>query len=195
MFKLENNAVKNSILSFTFFNLSNNFNKKEKSKILNLESTETIDRINFTESKTTLSTNQFHLIDNINDNVIVYLFIQKDKKSSAWNLIAPIVEEKRTGKIFQFGLGYFALQGSGGGISNICSLFSHLRNLKERGFKVDILPKIADTSLINDFEYLDSGIKLQDLLNDSIDLINYRKEKFSEIYKEYIRLIEKHNLE
>jgi hypothetical protein len=195
MFKLENNAVKNSILSFTFFNLSNNFNKKEKSKILNLESTETIDRINFTESKTTLSTNQFHLIDNINDNVIVYLFIQKDKKSSAWNLIAPIVEEKRTGKIFQFALGYFALQGSGGGISNICSLFSHLRNLKERGFKVDILPKIADTSLINDFEYIDSGIKLQDLLNDSIDLINYRKEKFSEIYKEYIRLIEKHNLE
>lgn len=195
MFKLENNAVKNSMLSFTFFNLSNNFNKKEKSKILNLESTETIEAINFTESKTTLSTNQFHLIDNINDNVIVYLFIQKDKKSSAWNLIAPIVEEKRTGKIFQFGLGYFALQGSGGGISNICSLFSHLRNLKERGFKVDILPKIADTSLINDFEYLDSGIKLQDLLNDSIDLINYRKEKFSEIYKEYIRLIEKHNLE
>lgn len=195
MFKLENNAVKNSILSFTFFNLSNNFNKKEKSKILNLESTETIDRINFTESKTTLSTNQFHLIDNINDNVIVYLFIQKDKKSSAWNLIAPIVEEKRTGKIFQFALGYFALQGSGGGISNICSLFSHLRNLKERGFKVDILPKIADTSLINDFEYIDSGIKLQDLLNDSIDLINFRKEKFSEIYKEYIRLIEKHNLE
>jgi len=195
MFKLENNAVKNSILSFTFFNLSNNFNKKEKSKILNLESTETIDRINFTESKTTLSTNQFHLIDNINDNVIVYLFIQKDKKSSAWNLIAPIVEEKRTGKIFQFALGYFALQGSGGGISNLCSLFSHLRNLKERGFKVDILPKIADTSLINDFEYIDSGIKLQDLLNDSIDLINYRKEKFSEIYKEYIRLIEKHNLE
>ncbi|RKR08896.1 hypothetical protein C8C83_0491 [Flavobacterium sp. 90] len=195
MFKLENNAVKNSILSFTFFNLSNNFNKKEKNKILNLESTETIDRINFTESKTTLSTNQFHLIDNINDNVIVYLFIQKDKKSSAWNLIAPIVEEKRTGKIFQFALGYFALQGSGGGISNICSLFSHLRNLKERGFKVDILPKIADTSLINDFEYIDSGIKLQDLLNDSIDLINYRKEKFSEIYKEHIRLIEKHNLE
>lgn len=195
MFKLENNAVKNSMLSFTFFNLSNNFNKKEKSKILNLESTETIEAINFTESKTTLSTNQFHLIDNINDNVIVYLFIQKDKKSSAWNLIAPIVEEKRTGKIFQFGLGYFALQGSGGGISNIWSLFSHLRNLKERGFKVDILPKIADTSLINDFEYLDSGIKLQDLLNDSIDLINYRKEKFSEIYKEYIRLIEKHNLE
>lgn len=195
MFKLENNGVKNSLFSFTFLNVSNNFNKKEKSEILNLEAIEIIDKITFREPKTTLSTNHFNLLNKINGNVIVYLFIQKNRSSSAWNLIAPVVLEKETGKFFQFGLGYFSLQGSGGGLSNTCSLFSHLRKLKERGFQVEILPKIVRTSLMSDFEYLDSGIKLQDLLDSSIDLINYRKESFSWIYQEYQRLVEKHKLD
>lgn len=195
MFKLENNAVKNSMFSFTFFNLSNNFNEKEKSKILNLESVATIEKAIYREPKTTLSTNHFDLIDKINSNVIVYLFIQKDRSNSAWNLISPIVHEKETGKIFQFGLGYFALQGSGGGLSNISSLFSHLKKLKYSGFQVDILPKITDNSLMSDFEYLDSGIKLQDLLDNSIDLINYRNESFSWIYQEYQRQLKKHKLD
>lgn len=191
MFKLEINGVKNSLYSFTFFNLSTNFKKKEKSETLNLETTKII----FKEPKTTLSTNHFDLLSKINGNVIVYLFIQKERSSSAWNLISPIIKEKKTGKTFQFGLGYFALQGSGGGLSNTCTLFSHLRKLKDKGFQVDILPKIAETSLMSDFEYLDSRIKLQDLLDNSIDLINYRNESFSWIYQEYQRLIKKHKLD
>lgn len=160
-----------------------------------MEATKIIDKITFREPKTTLSTNHFDLLSKINKNVIVFLFIQKDRSNSTWNLISPIVKEKDTGKFFQFGLGYFALQGSGGGLSNTCSLFSHLKKLKNRGFQVDILPKIAETSLMSDFEYLDSGIKLQDLIDNSIDLINYREKSFSWIYQEYQRLLEKHKLD
>ncbi|GIQ57863.1 hypothetical protein Flavo103_09990 [Flavobacterium collinsii] len=195
MFKLEFNGVKNSLFSLTLFNVSNNFNNKEKNEALNLETTQIIEKITFKEPKTTLSTNHFDLLDKINGDVIVYLFIQNEKNSSAWNLISPIVKEKETGRIFQFGLGYFALQGSGGGLSNTCSLFRYLRKLKDKGGQVDILPKIAKTSLMSDFEYFDSGIKLQDLIDSSVDLINYRKESFLWIYLEYQRLLEKHKLD
>lgn len=193
MFKIEINGVKNSLYSFTFFNISTNFRKKENSEVLNLETIEIVDEVTFTEPKTTLSTKHFDLLNKINGNVIVYLFIQKER--STWNLISPIVKEKETGKFFQFSLGDFALQGTGGGLSNMCSLFSYLKKLKDRGGQVDILPKITENSLMRDFEYFDSGIQLQDLIDCSIDLINYRKDSFLWIYQEYQRLLVKHKLD
>src|SRR5690606_7222639 len=129
------------------------------------------------------------------DDLIVYLFIQKERKFSTWNLVAPIILEKSTGKINQYGLGYFALQGTGGGLSNTSSILFLLKNHKNKGFKVSILPKIVDSELLGNYEYVDSGVKLSDLIENSFDLISYRKEPFDWIYKRYIELLQKYDLE
>ncbi|MCC9074377.1 hypothetical protein LNQ49_22545 [Flavobacterium sp. F-65] len=62
-------------------------------------------------------------------------------------------------------------------------------------FNVFIASKIVDNALLTGFEYADSGIKLSDLLEESIDLHNYRKDSFVWIYKQYQELIIKYKLE
>ncbi|GAB1856142.1 hypothetical protein MHTCC0001_09770 [Flavobacteriaceae bacterium MHTCC 0001] len=196
IFNLSFNGIKNTLNSFSVFNIS--FNKKEEiSKISeNVEERPvSLKEKAPSDYKTTLGGWNLNIIDKIEDDLIVYLFIQKETKSSAWNLVAPIVLEKSTGKINQYGLGYFALQGMGGGLSNTSSLFFRLKNHKSKGFKVSILPKIVNSELLSKYEYVDGGVKLSDLIENSLDLINYRKEPFDWIYKQYIELLEKYNLE
>lgn len=190
------NGIKNTLNSFNVFNIS--FNKQQeisnipeniKEKPISLEDKKP------TDYKTTLGGWNLDIIDKINDDLIVYLFIEKEKSSSAWNLVAPIILEKSTGKINQYGLGYFALQGMGGGLGNTSSMLFHFKNHKKKGFKVSILPKIVDSELLANYEYVDSGVKLSDLIENSFDLINYRKEPFDWIYKKYIELLHKYDLD
>ncbi|NAS30584.1 hypothetical protein GTQ40_06350 [Flavobacteriaceae bacterium R38] len=190
------NGIKDTLNSFNVFNIS--FNKQqETSKISEKIKEKPIllkEKVP-TDYKTTLGGWNLDVIDKIEDDLIVYLFIQKEIKSSAWNLVAPIVLEKSTGKINQYGLGYFALQGMGGGLSNTSSMLFRLKNHKNKGFKVSILPKIVNSELLSNYEYVDGGVKLSDLIENSLDLINYRKKPFDWIYKQYIELLQEHDLE
>jgi hypothetical protein len=197
------NRIKNSLASFNLLNISFNF-YKIKSASFELSDTNPIELVQLTEKeakqrkyldyKTTLGGWNINLIDNIEDDIIAYLFIQKEPESSAWNLIAPILLEKSTGKINQYGLGYFALQGCGGGLSNTSSIMYHLKKHKEKGYKASVVPKVVDNQLLNSFQYADSGTTLTDLLESSTDLINYRKDKFEWIYMKYSQLTMKYEL-
>lgn len=50
------------------------------------------------------------------------------------------------------------------------------------------LETFTEYPYLDDFQYLDSNVKIETLLENSIDLINYRKGKLDWIFKEYIRL-------
>jgi len=198
MINLSYNGIKNPLASFNVFNISINRSLDKKTSELTIENksiTTIEEKPIFKDYKTTLGGWNINLIDKVNDNVIVYFFIQKTKGSSAWNLVAPVILEKSTGKINQYGLGYFALEGSGGGLSNMSSIMYYLKKHREKGYEISLLPKIVENKLLNDYEFVDSGIKLTDLTENSIDLINYRKEAFECIYKQYNELLSKYGLE
>ncbi|MGY0425694.1 MAG: hypothetical protein ACWIPI_02545, partial [Polaribacter sp.] len=119
MINLNYNGIKNTLSPFNLFNIFININRGVNKKcpeliIENESATPIEEKPIFKDYKTTLGGWNIDLIDKINENVIVYFFIQKTKDSSAWNLVAPVILEKSTGKINQYGLGYFALEGSGG---------------------------------------------------------------------------------
>jgi hypothetical protein len=198
MINLNYNGIKSTLSSFNVFNISINIGVDKKISELIIEN-ESITQIEqkpvFKDYKTTLGGWNIDLIDKINDNIIVYFFIQKTKDSSAWNLVAPVIIEKSTGKISQYGLGYFALEGSGGGLSNMSSIMYYLKKHREKGYEVSLLPKIVENELLSNYEFVDSGIKLTDLTENSISLINYRKEAFEWIYKQYNELVVEYGLE
>ncbi|MCL6220418.1 hypothetical protein [Zunongwangia pacifica] len=196
MINLNYNGIKNTLSSVFNIPIDRGLNKENSELEMENESIiEIEDKPIFKDYKTTLGGWNIDLIDKINDNVIVYFFIQKTKDSSAWNLVAPVILEKSTGKINQYGLGYFALEGSGGGLSNMSSIMFYLKKHREKGYEVSLLPKIVENKLLSDYEFVDSGIKLTDLTENSIDLINYRKESFKWIYKQYNELLSKYELE
>ncbi|MGB3468645.1 MAG: hypothetical protein WBA74_25395 [Cyclobacteriaceae bacterium] len=195
------NGIKNSMFSFTFFNFSITSGNEKKPEVQRVENiAEEPCRLSenepspkeFTDYKTTLCRWDIKLIDEVEDDVTLYLFIQKrTEKISSWNLITPVVLENTTGKISQFDSGCFALQGSGGGLSNTRLLMYYLQLHREKGFKVYVVPKVVDNQLLDSFEYTDSGTTLSDILHNSTDLINYQKNQFKWIYKQYLYLIEK----
>ena len=198
MISLSLNGVKNTIASFNVFNFS--FNRDLQKTLVSdenqeMENDKQFEKKKLIDYKTTLTGSSIDLIENFNDNLIIYLFIEKHKDGSAWNLVAPIILEQSTERITQFGLGYFALEGCGGGLANTDSIFYYIKKHIQKGFKVSIQPKVVDNEILKDFEYVDSGIKLNDLIDNSLNLINYQKEEFEWIYKKYQGLIQKYNLE
>ncbi|MDL2141666.1 hypothetical protein QQY79_03970 [Flavobacterium tructae] len=195
MINLNLNGISNTLNENNFLNVSINLNGKKEEEKIEPTITGIIENPKFIDRKTTLSSSEIELIDKIKDDVVVYLFIQKNKEHSTWNLIAPVIVEKSTGKTYQYEYRNFALEGTGGGLSNTSSILYYLKKHAEKGFQVLIAAKITDNSLMNGFEYADSGIKLTDLLQDSIDLHNYRKDSFEWIYKQYQELIIKYRLE
>jgi hypothetical protein len=197
LINLSYNGVKNTFGSFSLFTISINVktNKEISEPKIENEHNLIVEKPVFKDHKTTLGKRHIDLIDKINDNVIVYLFIQKRKSSSDWNLVAPIIWEKSTGKISQFGFVDFALEGCGGGLNNTSLILKNLKNLRKKGFKVSVLPKVIDNELLNNFEFVDSGTKLIDLVENSTDLINYRNDAFEWIFKQYSELILKYGLE
>lgn len=82
----------------------------------------------------------------------------------------------------------------GGGLNNTDTLFYYLEKHVNKGYNVTILPKVIESTYLDDFQYLDSNVKIETLLENSIDLINYRKGKLDWIFKEYIRLSNKYSL-
>lgn len=118
----------------------------------------------------------------------------KTPTSGAWNLVVPVVKGDESKRFLEFALGSFALQGCGGGLNNTDTLFYYLEKHINKGYNVTILPKVIESTYLDDFQYLDSNVKIETLLENSIDLINYRKGKLDWIFKEYIRLSNKYSL-
>jgi len=189
MFKINfNNGIDTTIFPFNLINISININKNgSKTEFDNLNIPLNIEptKHQLIDNKTTLGGWEINKISHINSDINVYLFIEKEKDRSAWNLIAPVIQEKDTNKIYQYGLEYFALEGCGGGIHNTKDMIYLLKELSRKGIQVNIIPKVVANDLIHEFEYADSGVTLSDLIEKSIDLVNYRKGSFEWIYKQY----------
>lgn len=175
--------------SFSIFSFNYLFNQKTNfQQIVKPENTEIKEIIQQKRDvKTTLSGSKIKIIENLNEDVVIYFFIQKEQTThSAWNLVLPIAKGLKTNKIILFSLGNFALQGSGGGLNSTKSIFYSAKKLKEKGFQVLFSPKVINNNnLLNEFLFLDSNLTLDDLDKNSITLYNYEKDIFEEILKQY----------
>lgn len=192
-------AIKNTLMSINLVSFSFNFGKKIKADdsivIKNNNHLEAIEKQIYSDYKTTLGRSSIKLIDGIKNDLIVYLFLEKEKAEGiAWNLAVPVVVENLTEKSYQFDLGCFALEGSGGGLWSTSLLLNSLKKHSEKGYKVSVVPKVIPNKFLRDFQYFDSGLKINNLLENSIDLINYRKGSFIWIYKKYQELMDEYQL-
>ena len=186
--------IKNTLFSVSLFNIS--FNKKKESTQIKEEALVPIleEKVPFKDLKTLYGICGLELIDKMCNDLTAYLFIQKNKDHSSWNLVVPVIIDRITNEALQFGQGYFALEGSGGGLNYTDSIFRKLKEHKANGFNVSICPIIVDNKLLDDFEYIDSNLKWNDLLKDGINLANYRKREFVWIYKQYSEIKAKYQL-
>ena len=194
MINLNYNGIKNTMASFIFLNI--NIGKKtENKKVVENKVPEKIITLHKPKDyKTTLGGTKINLIDKMIGDLSVYLFIEKEKKNSSWNMVVPVIIEKNTNKMYQYKKGCFALEGSGGGLSNTSSIIRYLKLHTEKGYNVSIAPKVTENKLLNDFDFIDSQINLDTLIEKSTDLILYRKNEFKWIYSQYEKLISKFRL-
>jgi hypothetical protein len=196
MINLDLNGVKNAFFPSYLINISININRQKevnKEPITELNAVEV--KKKYYDNKTTLGGWALNEINKFNEDITVYIFIQKQKTFSAWNLVAPFFIGLESKKTIQFGLGYFALEGSGGGLSKTEMLMFHLNKHKQKGYNVNMLPMVIESELLENFEYVDSGVTLSNLLENAIPLINYRKDSFEWIYKQYNELVDEYELE
>ena len=194
MINLNYNGIKNTMASFSLLNI--NIGKKtENKKVVKNKIPEKIITLDKPKDyKTTLGRTEIELIDKMIGDLSVYLFIEKEKEHSFWNMVVPVIIEKNTNKMYQYKNGCFALEGSGGGLSNTSSIIRYLKLHTEKGYNVSIAPKIIENKLLNAFNFIDSEINLDALIEKSTDLILYRKNEFEWIYSQYEELINEFKL-
>ena len=199
MISFNYSGIKNTIASFTLFKFD--FGKKPNIDTSKLEIVQTpekiIDKPQPKDYKTTLGGTKISLIEKLNGDLTAYLFIEKNKilEHSAWNMVVPVIIESRTKIMYQYTNGGFALEGSGGGLSNTRSLLRYLKLHMDKGFNVLLIPKVIDNDLLDNFKFIDSGVDLDILIKNSTDLILYRKNEFEWIYSQYKELLSELNLE
>jgi len=195
MIHINFNGIKTTLASLTFFSLnisfSNNSSEKEKFEELPEKMMKPIFKI----KKTTLCSSRVSQIQQFKDDLNVYFFVGEEKELNSWNLVSPILEEKSSGRITQYGLGQFALEGCGGGLNRTDSIMYQLKNQKDKGYQIHMRPLIVDNELLRNFEFIDSGTKLSDLINNSTDLDLYSKESFKWIHNQYRVMVLKHDLD
>jgi hypothetical protein len=148
------------------------------------------------DRKTPLGGTFISSIGAIEEDVILYLFISKQKtKGSEYHLITPVAIEKKCNRIYQFNNSCFALEGMGGGINNIDSLFYNLSEVKRKGYRVTIVTKVIENEYLSDYEYFDSNLHLHDLISNSWDIESHRKDRFVQIYQELLQRKNKYQLQ
>ena len=179
MFNFNISQIANSFSIFSFnYSVKKEIESPKKEQIQKKEDNESVsDKRDY---KTTMSGSKIELIGKLNEDIVIYLFIQKEKENGiSWNLVVPIVKCLTSNTILQYGLGFFALQGSGGGLNSTNSIFS---------------PRvIKNNQLLKEFEYCDNNLTLDDLDKNSIPLCNYLiNDTFVSIYKKYNEFIERY---
>jgi len=142
------------------------------------------------KTKALYSSKGFEKINDFRGDLIVYFLIdQEPTVASSWNRVDPVVQEQITGSYIHFGF-HFCFQG-GGSLSNMKSLFSFLKKYqKETKNNVWLIPKVTiDDSYLDEFKYVDSKYTLQDILENTIDLVNViNLSNLSNIYEMFIEL-------
>lgn len=194
MFNFNISQIANSFSIFSFnYSVKKEIESQKKEQIQKKEDNESVsDKRDY---KTTMSGSKIELIGRLNEDIVIYLFIQKEKENGiSWNLVVPIVKCLTSNTILQYGLGFFALQGSGGGLNSTNSIFISAKKLKEKGYNVIFSPRvIKNNQLLKEFEYCDNNLTLDDLDKNSIPLCNYLiKDTFISIYKKYNEFIERY---
>jgi len=194
MINLNYNGIKNTLISFSLLNINIGKKVENKKVVENKISENNIILHNPKDYKTTLGGTKINLIDKMIGNLSVYLFIEKEKENNFWNMVVPVIIEKNTNKMYQYKNGCFALEGSGGGLSNTSSIIRYLKLHTEKGYNVSIAPKVIENELLNNFNFIDSQVNLDTLIEKSTDLILYRKNEFEWIYFQYEKLISEFKL-
>lgn len=194
MFNFNISQIANSFSIFSFnYSVKKEIESQKKEQIQKKEDNESVsDKRDY---KTTMSGSKIELIGRLNEDIVIYLFIQKEKENGiSWNLVVPIVKCLTSNTILQYGLGFFALQGSGGGLNSTNSIFISAKKLKEKGYNVIFSPRvIKNNQLLKEFEYCDNNLTLDDLDKNSIPLCNYLiNDTFVSIYKKYNEFIERY---
>lgn len=194
MFNFNISQIANSFSIFSFnYSVKKEIESQKKEQIQKKEDNESVsDKRDY---KTTMSGSKIELIGRLNEDIVIYLFIQKEKENGiSWNLVVPIVKCLTSNTILQYGLGFFALQGSEGGLNSTNSIFISAKKLKEKGYNVIFSPRvIKNNQLLKEFEYCDNNLTLDDLDKNSIPLCNYLiNDTFISIYKKYNEFIERY---
>jgi hypothetical protein len=194
MFNFNISQIANSFSIFSFnYSVKKEIESQKKEQIQKKEDNESVSHKR--DYKTTMSGSKIELIGKLNEDIVIYLFIQKEKENGiSWNLVVPIVKCLTSNTILQYGLGFFALQGSGGGLNSTNSIFISAKKLKEKGYNVIFSPRvIKNNQLLKEFEYCDNNLTLDDLDKNSIPLCNYLiNDTFESIYKKYNEFIERY---
>ncbi|MFV0581176.1 MAG: hypothetical protein ACK5N4_03945 [Parabacteroides gordonii] len=197
-FSVASNAILSINLSLFTFNKS-----EQKQSIIEVEEDgfqkedqkkETLPSKN--DYKTLLYGSHADRIEEFNENVNAYFFICRDRISGiAWHWVAPIIQGVTSQKTLQYALGGFALEGCGGGLNATKSIIFHLKQLEKRGYLVNYVPRLINNELLHSFQFVDTTIKLQDLITESVDLILYREDKFKYIFKQYEEILSSYKLD
>ena len=194
MINLNYNGIKNTIASFSLLNINIGKKVENRKVVENKIPEKIITHHKPKDYKTTLDGTKINLIEKMIGDLSVYLFIEKEKEHSFWNMVVPVIVEKNTKKMYQYKNGCFALEGSGGGLRNTRSIIRYLKLHTEKGYNVSITPRVTENELLHDFSFIDSQINLDILIEKSTDLILYRKNEFKWIYSQYEELINEFKL-
>ena len=185
---IKNTLSSNSLFSFSFG--KNKRNSISDQVILN-NVTDQNERLFFKDYKTTLKGWEVNKVRDFCCDVDAYFFIDKTPDISGWKLVLPVIHEKSSNKTYQFKRACFTFDGCGGGLWNSEKLILELLKLRSKGIKVNFIPKVVENDLLIAFEYCDSGKTLQDLIMNSVDLVNYRIGSLDSTYKKYTEIINK----
>ena len=148
------------------------------------------------EYKNILEISKIKLIENYNEDICIYFFIQKESSNhSSWNLILPLVKGLNTNRLLQYRLGNFCLQG-GSRLLATKNIFYSANKLRKKGYKVYSSAKIIDNNLLDDFLYLDTELTLNSLDKKSELLYHYCKiDPFEGIFNQYKNLVKENSFD
>lgn len=151
---------------------------------------EVTEKDEYADYKSSMGSSGMKYIDLFKGDLIAYLFIEKEHKGGDYySLVSPVIKEKLSGQYIQLGITSFALQG-GGGKNMTEDLFLKLKKYEdERNAFATIVPMVIDSKFINDFEYMESKLSLDDMIKNAENLLNYHKtERLEMLFKNYVKL-------
>lgn len=196
MFNFNISQIANSFSIFSF-----NYSAKKEIISTEIELTQKNDEKEIMprkkrEYKNILEISKIKLIENYNEDICIYFFIQKESSNhSSWNLILPLVKGLNTNRLLQYRLGNFCLQG-GGGLLTTKNIFYSANKLREKGYKVYSSAKVIDNNLLHDFLYLDTELTLNNLDEKSELLYHYCKtDPFEWIFNQYKNLVKENSFD
>jgi hypothetical protein len=82
---------------------------------------------------------------------MLYLIIEFER-TSAWNLVMPVIEIPAVGQIYYFDGSSYAFQGKGGGNNQLEAVIEGVKLLRDTGKVVNLIAGVAKNEYIKRFE-------------------------------------------